>query len=697
MIPAFAQVDISGLVVDSSDNAVVGANIYIEGTYDGCSSDEQGNFAIHTTETGEQTLIISSIGYESKEIKLFFDSDTCCFKIALNEQISELDEVVINAGTFEAGDKMKSVILSSIDVATTAGVSGDIYGAFSTLPGSQHVGEEGRIFVRGGEAYETKTYMDGMLVESPYYSQMPDLPARGRFSPLLFSGTVFSTGGYSAEYGQALSSIVALETTGLEEETSSSISLLTVGIQGSHAQRWENSSLAFSGELLSNGITNRVFKQNVQWLKDPVITDGTLMYRKKTGKSGLVKSFGSFNYNTSSLKYYNAEESIFQNITNTSSNSYMNTVYKNMLNDSWMIHAGTALNLDKDEILLDDDIINTSKWGNHTKLTFTNFTTDNITSKIGADYILSEYKQEIFLANAPYLLDFSNQITAAFIESEMKVSDILAFRIGMRAEQSFRLPEITWSPRFSAAAKTGHSSQLSFAFGKFFQNPEDDYLKFDNKLKQEESTHTILTWQYKKDSKILRIEAYNKKYSGLIRFIDEYSGEPGNYNNEGSGYSRGVDIFWRNNQLMDEGDYWISYSWNDSKRSYRDFPQMATPHYISAHNVSVVYKRYMTKLSCFAAVTYSFASGRPYYNPNNSAFMSHKTKPYNDISIGLTHIMQIHNKQAIIHLIVNNVFGMNNIYGYRYSSTPDENGIFGRTPVKPPSKRLAVLLISLEL
>jgi hypothetical protein len=184
-------------------------------------------------------------------------------RIILKESVSELNEVVINSGTFEASDKKKSVMLRPIDIALTAGANGDIFGAFGTLPGSHRVGEEGRLFVRGGESYETKTFMDGMLIQTPYFSKMPDLPTRGRFSPLLFNGAVFSTGGYSAEFGQALSSVVALNTTALEPENKSSISLLTVGAQGSHARRWENTSVALTGELLHTALTNKIFRPDI--------------------------------------------------------------------------------------------------------------------------------------------------------------------------------------------------------------------------------------------------------------------------------------------------------------------------------------------------------------------------------------------------------------------------------------------------
>jgi len=221
-------------------------------------------------------------------------------------------------------------------------------------------------------------------------------------------------------------------------------------------------------------------------------------------------------------------------------------------------------------------------------------------------------------------------------------------------------------------------------------------LKFNASLKPEKSTHQIITWQYKEGTKTLRIEAYNKTYDNLVKFQDEYSIAPGNYTNTGYGYSRGIDVFWRNQQEFGKSDYWVSYSWNDSKRNYRGFSQPATPHYVSEHNLSVVYKKFFPKISSFISATYSFASGRPYFNPNNPEFMKDKTKTYNDLSMGFTHMMYLFQTQTVVHLIVNNIPGFNNVFGYTYSKTPSKGGIYEAEPIIPPSKRMAVVLIAFQ-
>ncbi|WP_396184181.1 TonB-dependent receptor, partial [Flavobacterium sp.] len=188
---SFSQNVISGKVVDEKEQPIPGANVYLEGTYDGGSTDENGQFNFTTNETGTKTLTISFLSFEtySKAIDVSqFQNQT----IKLKESVNVLDAVILTAGTFEAGDKARVSVLKPLDIVTTAGAVGDIIGALATLPGAQTVGESNRLFVRGGEADETQTFVDGLRVAQPYGATANDLPTRGRFSPFLFSGISFS-------------------------------------------------------------------------------------------------------------------------------------------------------------------------------------------------------------------------------------------------------------------------------------------------------------------------------------------------------------------------------------------------------------------------------------------------------------------------------------------------------------------------
>ncbi len=687
-----AQKSVSGIITDRTGNPVISANVYFEGSYDGTTSDSAGRFLLETGLTGEHLLITSFIGYESHAAKLYLTGKDTTLSIVLLETVCEINEVAITAGIFSASDKKKSATLTSFDIVTTASAMGDVYGAYATMPGSQKVGEEGMLFVRGGDSYETKTYMDGMLVQSPFFSKMPDIPTRGRYSPLLFSETVFSTGGYSAEFGQALSSVVDLTTNGLETEDKTSISIMTVGANASMGRRWKNSSLAISTLYADNTLHNKLYQQNVDWTRDPVMGDGSLMYRKKVGETGLLKAFCSYNYNAMQMNYDNFEEGTMDNIHLVNHTLYANTSYTGELDEKWLIRSGIAFNRDLEYLTYRGNPIHTTHSASQVKLVLTHLTTKKVKIRMGGDLLKEDYSQEILLDSTIHL-NLSNLQPSMFLESEIKLSSKFALRLGARAEHTSLLDKLDLSPRFSAAYKTGPHSQVSLAYGKFHQTPGFEILKFAPRLSAEKSDHYILNFQFRKNTRIFRIEAYWKQYNDLVKYNVLYSPDPLNYNNSGSGYAGGLDLFWRDQATVKGLDYWVSYSYIDTRRNYKDYSESAVPSYASSHNLSLVCKYFFTKLSMFGGFTYSYASPRPYDDKNSNIIMSGRTRAYNDISMTLTYVTQLFKNQFVIHMNITNLFGFKNIYGYTYSNTAGEDGLYASQPIIPSVGRQAVLVM----
>ena len=60
-----AQTIISGKVVDKKGKPITSANVYLENTYDGATTDIEGKFYFTTNETGKQTLIVSNINFQT--------------------------------------------------------------------------------------------------------------------------------------------------------------------------------------------------------------------------------------------------------------------------------------------------------------------------------------------------------------------------------------------------------------------------------------------------------------------------------------------------------------------------------------------------------------------------------------------------------------------------------------------------------
>jgi hypothetical protein len=183
---AFGQTVIKGKITDTQGEPVPGANILLADTYDGTSSDATGFFSFTTAESGPHHLIIRFVGFKEQSREVLLEGKEVNVQVSLEEEINELEAVTITAGAFTASDESRRTVFRAVDIATTAGATADIAGALNTLPGTQKVGESGRLFVRGGDGSETRTFIDGMLVLDAYGAAAPNTPSRGRFLPFMF-------------------------------------------------------------------------------------------------------------------------------------------------------------------------------------------------------------------------------------------------------------------------------------------------------------------------------------------------------------------------------------------------------------------------------------------------------------------------------------------------------------------------------
>jgi vitamin B12 transporter len=288
-----AQVKISGKMTDNKNRPLAGASVVIKDSYDGATTDSLGNYSFVTTEKGAKVLEATLIGYSSYQKNISIDTKDIVININVKELISELSAVVITAGAFEASDKKKTTVLTPIDIVTTASAEGDITGALKTLPGTQQVGETGGLFVRGGSAAESKIYIDGNLVNNFFYSSLPGIASRGRFNPFLFKGTIFSSGGYSALYGQALSSALILESTDLPERTEASLGVSVIGVGGGIQKLAKNkkASWGLTYNYSNLALAFAVIKQKQDYYTNPVFHEGDANFRIKT-KGGMIKYYG---------------------------------------------------------------------------------------------------------------------------------------------------------------------------------------------------------------------------------------------------------------------------------------------------------------------------------------------------------------------------------------------------------------------
>jgi hypothetical protein len=707
---ALGQVSISGTVKDHKGRPLHGASIAVKNAYDGAVSDSAGRFHFSTTEKGTLLLTVTAMGFKPFEQQLTLTTEPVVLHIALKEQLDELRAVTVTAG-FRTGDAKRGTVLSSLDVATTAGSNADISAALKTLPGTQQMGEQEGLFVRGGAGYETKQYIDGSLVNNPYFTSIPDISTRGRFSPFLFKGTVFSTGGYSALYGQALSAVLLMESIDLPEksEVDASISPLFVGASTQQLAKNKKYSFGINYGYTNVGLYFNLVKQTPDYFKMPQFHNGDANFRIKTKRGGMIKYYTSFSYGQLGLRRPDIDSAYLKNAFGLDNhNWYNNLSYREYLGRGWKMHLSSSYSTNKDNILQQvQDAGNQPRYfdNNSFWMQYKNFTVDSrqdltqakavlekklggiSTLRFGSEYWYS-YIKTVFRDT---LHRQEDNYTAAFAESDIYVTNDLAASIGTRFEHSSIIHKSSVAPRASLAYKTGKNAQAIFSYGIFYQRPENNQLYTLNNIGFTKATHYILTYQKMTTDRILRLEAYYKKYDDLVKTIPQ-SYTYSIYDNSGSGYARGVELFWRDKKTFKNLDYWISYSYVDTKRNYLNYTEKLQPSFAANHTASLVVKRFFTSIKSGFNFTYTYASGRPFYNFRYNGGSKYTltdagtTKPLNTLNFSAEYVPSIGKTNAKTNIVlfasVSNVLGYKPVYGYNYSYS----GLV-KQPIQPPANR----------
>ena len=102
---------VKGLVVDSSAEPVIGANVLVEGTTNGTITDFEGLFTLQNVPS-KANLVISFIGYKTQVVPVSGQKD---FKIVLKDDSELIDEVVvIGYGTTSTRKTYRSMTWSAL-------------------------------------------------------------------------------------------------------------------------------------------------------------------------------------------------------------------------------------------------------------------------------------------------------------------------------------------------------------------------------------------------------------------------------------------------------------------------------------------------------------------------------------------------------------------------------------------------------
>ena len=562
-----------------------------------------------------------------------------------------LDEVVVKAHkTIPMNNRWSD--LQPVDLVTVAGANGNLYKALETLPGTQIQGESGRLLVRGGSSDETQTYIDGMHVLNPYTSTAENIPARGRYSPFMFSGINLSTGGHSQEYGEALSAVLPLETKDNSRINKVGISPSTVGIGGGGNHAFRNASLALNLDYQNLALYNKVYPGRIDFKKPYQMFSGATQFRYTPSGSSVFKIYVGYD-RTDYSNYTDNNRYLFCLGEN---NVYLNSTFRTAISGGWEWFSGMAYSLFDRKV--DGAVTEGDHWCEkqaelHFKTKLSKKFHPTFRMDVGFESFLRWYETRYSQVSVADTKEISPTIEAVFGTVSYYPVENLKAELSFRTEYASLARKINFSPRLSFSY-SWCDLVLSATAGRYTQLPNAKYLAQQPSLLSEACRQYNVGGLYKAAGRFYKAEFYYKKYDRLVLYT------PAGLTSGGYGSSKGVDLYFEDRSLMRNLECNLSYSFNLSQRKYLEYTELTTPQYATRHNASLVLKYSLTKLRTIVALTERFASGRPYHNPVRSGLMNDETKPYNSLDLGFTFLAT---KKMIIHASATNVLCRKNVFG----------------------------------
>lgn len=663
------EIPLRGTVIDHRGHPVTGANVFVKGTVYGATTGDDGSFMFNVIPIGDTLLVVRHVAMQTEEVSVTLLTEVPPITVRIKPRSTLLDEALVDKRNHRSIDHNRSITLTTMDVDTSPGSDGDVTTALRQFPGVQTVGESGALFVRGGASEESKTFIDGLEITHPYVTGVPDIAQRSRYSPHLFEGITFSTGGYASAYGGALSSILSLDSRQHPTQSSTVIALLPYGLQAGHDQLFgERTSAGVDVGYSDFGPYYRLINHHTDWTNAPENWTANANFRRSMKNGGIIKWYGYANTASQAANLPDENDAgrpAYFGITNRNAVSLL--AIERPLARRGDVYLGYGFNFNHDEY--------------HAASTMGSLQAQHqlrlavhrpLVRSSAIDAGVEGYSVRFSPSRAGTVFDHKG---AAWAELTIPAFGKATLRPGLRLDYSSLLARAALSPRVTATYQLSMADRLSLVWGKYTQQPDYPYLGATSPINYQRAYHYIANFQHSREGHLVRVEGYYKAYSNLLTTRDHLA-------NDGSGTASGVEVFYRNQQGTKGIDYWLSYSYLHTERSYLDYPVRAMPTFATPHTAHVVAKKFIQPIGLYVGGSYSFATGRPYVNPNNPVFLADRTAAYHNVNVNVALLRKWGNTFITVVAAINNVLDNRQIFGYRYAG----DGGF-RIPIERPYGR----------
>ena len=683
-----------GTVTDATGRPLPYANVQLSGTLAGAATDTTGSFHFTTTATGPHVLQASMVGFRPAERHIHLaPGDTVRVRFALRTDSLPLDGATVTADTYTVGGADGT--MGPLEAVTTPGAMGDLFRALQSFPGVAQPGDGAGLYVRGGDVTETKTLIDQATLRHPYQYESPTGESFGTIRPFLARGTTFSTGGFSAQYGNALSGILAIDTkdrpTTSRLQGNAGLAAVSLGLDLPLVD--DRIGLRISGNRSFTGLLFRLNGQHDTFTTVPQGLDGTLGLTYDYSSTGQLQWFSVARYSRMGIQTADgAFSGLFRNRTTNQLHSLQWTTQ----HADWTSRTSGAFSryhTRQQFGLLDLQPQETayqlrSDWERPLGPRAT-LRTGLVAIREGTRFQGTFPAQPNRLdANAARVtVDDRLQATrlGTYLELDAGLTDRLQLIAGTRLDHHTRAAQTTVDPRLAVEVQLLPRTRTRLAWGRFHQFPAlDAYAQHtgSDALGAQTATHWIATLRHDRGPLQIRLAGYLKPYRDLV-----VQTGPAAYANNGSGFARGADVFVKYGGFLETRlSGWASYSFVQSRRTQPrqqgdTFTLERGPApFDLTHQVTLVGKLRVVDM-LFAGMTYRHSTGRPVtpvvdaiarsdgsFAPVEGPVGSDRLPAYRRLDVQLSYYTPLGDGQSLtVYAAMNNALDRSNVVDITYA------------------------------
>lgn len=687
------DIKISGKITGDENAPLNGANVVIEGTIDGATTDSTGYYEFETSRTGLQNLLFTAIDYSDKRQTVVLEAGKPMeLNVRLKKSVVETEEIIVTASSYTSGQNSQ-VTITPLEIVRIPGSDGDLFRAITTFPGSNQVDEGSRITVRGGDANEVLTILDQASLYNPFiFDDDFNTSSYTTINPWGLRGINFSSGGFSAKFGNVLSAVLDLKTYEMPQGSGGFLwlGLANVGLSGVYLNQKKDFGASID---IGQTLLEPYFRLNGYLVDkyDPIPLargiGGSISYKPSTSSN--LK--GVFDYSKDKIGIRNASPSYDGFFNSGSETVFGNLKYSAGLGAKTFYSMGVSYSHHTDDVGY--GILNTISKQLYSKyrLDVTHRLSKKIDLNTGGEY---EYNEDKFDGTVPqYSYNIGNNAprfdvnsnthsgrVGGYLEAQIKPFKRFFTIAGVRTDYHTLSKKSVVDPRLSMGWKFTKDMILRGAVGIYHQFPRlEYYAQSDNfNLKPEQASHYILGYEFNEMEGlfVFRVEGYYKDYKNLVlRDTTSFL-----YTSGGKGYAKGIDVFLKST-VTNKYSTWISYAYTDSKRSQYNAQTELPAAYDITHNLTFV-ASYSISDVITTGLTYRLSTGKPFtpitggvYDPNANAYQpiyaetnSGRFPTYQRMDVNFQYIFSLFGRFAIAVFQINNLLNQKNLYDYTYNS-----------------------------